>query len=142
MKTMSDFVCLTVLSRRPLSSFSTVSTPGARSFMIPTGSSSWKTFQPLSLSISLIIIFSFTLVSLSCFDSLVGPSIKCLVSTFEILGESQPNLTRGDETALLKGKRRMRQPKITATEKQDVKRGLGKGKCPFSLEIENIKHKI
>lgn len=103
MKTMSDFVCLTVLSR-PLSSFSPVSTAGAGSFMIPTGSSSWKTFQPLSLSISLIIIFSFTLISLSCFDSLVGPSIKCLVSTFEILGESQLNLTRDDETSRGKGK--------------------------------------
>lgn len=131
MKTMSDFVCLTVLSRRPLSSFSTVSTSGAGSSMIPTGSSSWKAFQPLSfLSVSLIIIFSFTLISLSCFDSLVGPSIKCLVSTFEFPGESQPNLTRDDDTSLLKGKRSIKKPKITATKKQDVKRDRVKGNAP------------
>lgn len=46
-------------------------------FMIPTGSSSRKAFQPLSfLSISLIIIFRFSLIFLSCFDNLVGPSIS------------------------------------------------------------------
>lgn len=51
-------------------------------------------------------------------------------------------MTRDDETSLLKAKRNMKKPKITATKKQDIKKRLGKGKCLLSLEVENIKHKI